>query len=246
VEFNSKTGLGNFTFVENETPMKRISWALITGIISLSSCTSLLPVNNSYEKAGTLQEGNVEFSGHVTKYDVKHFGRNETSNRNFGIRAGYGVSDRFDLKLRYEHLAFTPNFDGKVTSGDYVSIIPKVAAVPEKLSFMLPVGYYFMTEKIEGRYYKKRVSSITPQMVFTLTNRKKKMDFSFSSKMDFLFDLENGENDSFLGMSLGAGFSTDLRKWSIRPEIGISTNAEDATYFSYGIGLQWVLPKRKR
>ena len=226
--------------------MKKMKWTLVIAVMSLASCTSLLPVNNSYEKAGTLKRGNAEVSGHVTKYDVKHFGRTETSNVNYGVRAGIGITEGFDLKLRYEHLDFTSNFDGRVRSGDYVSIIPKLSAVPEKLSFLLPVGYYFMTEKIENRYYKRKVLSVSPQMVFTLTNRNKTADFSWTSKMDYLFDAESSENDVFVGMSLGAGFSKDLSKWAIRPEFGISSNADNASYFSYGIGLQWIIPTRKR
>ncbi|MGZ8549561.1 MAG: hypothetical protein ACXWV2_02820, partial [Chitinophagaceae bacterium] len=66
---------------------------------------------------------------------------------------------------------------------------------------------------------------------------------SFSSKLDFLFEVDDdSESNTFFGATIGAGFSTNLSRWSIRPEIGLSTELGDARYLSYGVGFQWILP----
>ena len=66
----------------------------------LFSCSSMVPLNNSYEKAATLGKSNLDFSAQFTKNDVRHFERTETSNRNYGFRVGYGISEKVDIKFR--------------------------------------------------------------------------------------------------------------------------------------------------
>lgn len=213
--------------------------------VALSSCASLLPVNHQYEKAGTLGKGGVELSGHVTKYDVSHFGRTETSNKNYGLRAGYGVSDRFDLKMRYERMAFSSNFDNRLRDADYFSLVPKFALIPRQLSVMMPLSVYIARDTAEGKEFRRTVKSIAPQAVVSFTNRTNKFDLSFMPKMDFLVeDGYNSQSDFFVGMSVGAGFSADLDRWAIRPEIGYSSNGQKARYLSYGIGVQIFLRKK--
>jgi hypothetical protein len=68
------------------------------------------PVNNQYEKAGTLKKGNLELSGNYTRYSASGGGGTESTNNNMGFRVGYGLSDKFDLKLRYERLSPTNGF----------------------------------------------------------------------------------------------------------------------------------------
>jgi hypothetical protein len=222
---------------------------IVAGILvmSLYSCVSILPVNNHYEKAGTLRQGNFELSGQVTKYDINGYGRTESGTRNYGFRAGYGATDRFDVKLRYERLVYTKNFDGKLAGAHYISFIPKFAVAPEYFSLMMPFSTYIMKEEFDGNEYNKRVNSIAPQMIFSVTNRKKQIDLSLSMKMDYLWNMgPDAESNVFLGANLGAGFSADLRKWAIRPEIGISGDGGDTKYISYGIGFQWVIPGKKK
>src|SRR6187397_2950944 len=76
------------------------------------SC-AFAPVNNQYEKAATLKQGNFELSGSFSEYSDGGVGGTESTNRNFGFRAGYGVSDKFDLKLRYERLMPSDGFGGE-------------------------------------------------------------------------------------------------------------------------------------
>ena len=221
--------------------------ALVYIILTFGSCVSIMPVNNHYEKAGTLMKGNIELSGHVTKYDINAYERTETSNRNYGFRAGYGVTDHFDFKLRYEKSVYAKKPDGGVTGADYISFIPKLSVAPENFAIMVPFSIYFVRSEYDNTRQRTNVNSIAPQMIFTLVNRKMQMDVSLSMKMDYMWESGyESKTNMFLGANLGAGFSTDLKKWAIRPEIGISTDDGDSKYISYGIGLQWIIPSIKK
>ena len=211
----------------------------------LFSCASMLPVNSAYDKAKTLGKGNVELSGHVTSYVSHQYGRVDFIERHMGLRAGLGLSERFDLKLRYEHMNFSSNFDGQLRQANCLSIVPKYALVPEKLALLVPFSNYYYTSKAEGEPYKSTIRSIAPQIIYTYTTNNNKCDFSVSLKSDYLFTTRHkNEADFFMGTGLGAGFSKDLDRWAIRPEIGLSTK-DGQLYWNYGVGFQYVLTKRK-
>src|SRR4051812_28457429 len=124
--------------------MKRIIRTLLP-LLMLSgfySCTSLLPVNSHFENAATLKKDNVDVSGSYSRYYQEGFGRTEKTNDEYGLRVGIGLSNQFDLKFQYDHLVFSPNFDHSLFRANYIGLIPKIAILPEHLSFMMPVGLY--------------------------------------------------------------------------------------------------------
>lgn len=212
------------------------------------SC-AFAPVNNQYEKAATLKQGNIELAGSFTGYSAGGVGGTVATNNNFGFRAGYGISDKVDLKFRYERLSPRDGFDsedvfdeGNITGVNYFSIIPKFALIPEKLSLLVPLSHYSFKEEIDGKENSGTMNSIAPQLIYTLTSAKNKSDFSFGLKADCLLN-NNGGGGVLLGTIVGAGFSSDLSKWAIRPEVGALFIGGGA-YLSYGVGLQFILSKK--
>lgn len=214
---------------------------VVSGLFS--SCASVLPLNHSFEKAGTLGEGGVEISGHVAPYEIHHFDRWDRGGENYGFRVGYGMSDRFDLKLRYDRMNVSPAFDGRLRSTQAISFIPKFAAVPQKLALLMPFTHY--TNRFDNGYrYKEELLSVAPQFLYTFTNRKQRIDLTLGSKTDIIFGMNGADgNNLFFGAHVGAGFSTDLRKWAIRPEIGVS-GAPDETFMHYGLAIQIFLRRK--
>ena len=217
--------------------------------ISFLSC-AFAPVNNQYEKAASLKKGNIELSGSFSNYSGGGAGGFENTNRNFGGRFGYGVTDKFDLKFRYEILMPTDGFKGtdvfdeeEIKSVNYFGVIPKFALVPQKLSLLVPISHYGFKEDINGKETKAVLNSIAPQILYTTTSRNNTTDFSIGFKADCLFNDEGGAG-VLLGTTLGAGFSSDLDKWAIRPEVGALFIAGGA-FVSYGIGVQFMLRKRQ-
>jgi hypothetical protein len=217
----------------------------IAVIFLVSSCVSMLPVQNHYETAKTLKEGGAEFSGYVTQYQVHHYNRTEASNLNYGFRAGIGLSGGFDIKLKYEHMDYTKNFDGRLRSGEMISIVPKISLTKDQFALMVPLSRYYLTYQSENRLYHEVASSVAPTLIGTFNILDNKIDLSLSSKADFLFSKTEREDNFFIGASIGAGFSTNLNKWALRPELGISTSDNKEIYLSYGIGFQYIFSLKK-
>lgn len=77
-----------------------------------------------------------------------------------------------------------------------------------------------------------------------MTNKKNTADVSFGLKADYLFS--DGGGSALFGATVGAGFSSDLNKWAIRPEVGILSFGGGVSFLSYGIGIQFILPNQKK
>ena len=222
-------------------PTLKLPFLLCMALL-LASCSSMLPVNSYFEKAGTLQKGVTEISGHATGYSVSHFERTEKVSTNYGLRIGHGVTDKFDMKFRYENQTYTDKFDNRMKNVQYFSFIPKFAVDQGKFAFALPISTYFTKYEIEGNTYTETYTSLTPWLIYTATARSNKADLSLGMKYDLIF---GDEGNAFFGGFLGAGFSSNLDKWAIRPEVGVSLADRKETYWNYGIGLQLMLSKRK-
>lgn len=214
---------------------------------TLFSC-AFAPINNQYEKAGTLKKGNIELSGNYTSYSITGDGESAKSNDNVGFRAGYGLSDKFDIKIRYERLVPAKGFeDGgfndEIKGINYISIVPKIALIPEKLSLLIPLSHYSYKDLYNGEVTKEKLNSIAPLLIYTISNNRNKADYSFGLKADYIFGNDGGT--VLLGTTIGAGFSNDLRKWAIRPELGAIFPGGGAI-LSYGIGFQFIIPANKK
>jgi hypothetical protein len=232
--------------------MKQKNLLFAAGLIAslpFSSCVTVAPVNASYEKAGTLGKGNVELSGNYTHYIVSGAGESEAINNNYGFKAGYGLSDKFDLKLRYEKLMPVDQEPGSKFKVNYLSVIPKISLMDKKLSLLMPISRYnFKDEDLDGKEVKDHSYSIAPQIIRTFTSKANNADFSISLKGDYIINSgEDAENDFLLGFNVGAGFSNNLNKWAIRPEAGyLFKPGEDIGFWNIGVGIQVILPTHKK
>lgn len=214
----------------------------------LASCVSVTPVLNSYEKAGTLGSGNAEAAASYTGYNTSAYNRSTHSHNNWGFRAGYGFSDRFDLKVRYERFTSTFLQGRREPAAHYFSLIPKVALAPRVLSLSLPVSRYTYTELVDDKAIARQVNSIASQLHFTYTAPGKRVDLTGGLKADFVYGQRGGqkEHDLLMSTSIAAGFSNNVDRWAVRPEVGFLYSAANVTtYVSYGVGVQYTLFSRR-
>lgn len=214
----------------------------------LTSCVSVTPVLNSYEKAGTLGSGNAEAAASYTGYNTSAYDRSAHSHNNWGIRAGYGFSDRFDLKVRYERFTSTFLQGRREPAVHYFSLVPKLALAPRVLALSLPVSRYTYTEVIDGKSVSREVNSIASQLHFTYTAPGKRVDLTGGLKADFVYGQRGvqKEHDLLMSTSVGAGFSNNVDRWAVRPEVGFLYSAANATtYVSYGVGVQYTLLRKR-
>lgn len=212
--------------------------------LALTSCVSVTPVLNSYEKAGTLGQGNAELLGSYTGYNSTAYEQSFHSHDAYGFRVGYGFTDRFDLKLRYEHAVPVVRQGKREPATNYYSLIPKVALLPRYISLSVPLSHYTFKEAIEDKTYNREVASIASQLHFTYTLPGNKVDLTGGFKADFLYGKRGweSEQDLLLSTSVGAGFSSNLDRWAIRPEAGwVRSSAHATSYITYGVGVQYTL-----
>jgi hypothetical protein len=214
-------------------------------LLSSSSC-GVLPINNQFEKAGTLKKGNMEMAGNITAYSAAPYtesGKMSLKNTitNIGARFGIGLTDKTDIKFRYEHMVHS-NVDG-ITRMNYFSVTPKFALNTNEFSLLVPFSVYSYKNDYWDYEAGGITTSIAPQILYSFTSPKNKSDLTIGMKGDLLFG--DGAGIFLFGSSIGAGFSSNLSKWAIRPEVGI-TFLSRALDWSYGLGFQYTMPKRKR
>ncbi len=206
--------------------------ACIIGSCLLSSC--VVPVNSFMEGARTLGEGKVELTGSYARYSVTDDGETEDANQNLGLRLGVGLSERFDLKLRYVRL-----FSSFEDSPDvnYLALAPKLSLIEKRLALSAPTGLYFASDDGES----ESTFFISPRIIFSIVSPNDQTELSISSKVDFYFE---EDAKPYIGFNLGGGFSSDLDRWAIRPEVGYMISTErgsSGAVLTFGVGLTKTL-----
>jgi len=208
-------------------------------IILLSGCFA--PMNTVYESARTPNAGEFELSGNYSHYypfwvDTVYL--LQPTNRNYGGSLAFGLSDNFSMKFRYERMNVESIqfWDIKIREEgenidefDYFEIGGKLALWKDHIALSLPVGMY--------RNGENNMTTMNPRLFLTLGGDK--FEFSVIPKATILF----GEDEiiAIPGATIGFGFSNDLNKWAIRPEIGF-----DGLFVNAGIGINYQIPTMKK
>ena len=194
-------------------------------LLSLSACFP--PINSTFESARTLGNNKMDLTGNYSAYTAHNDGESEQVSNNLGIRLGFGITERFDIKMRYERISLS----GEGTGLNYLELSPKVSLIRNKIAAILPLGLYFDEE---GHAF-----VLSPKFIYTYPANTK-FDISFSTKADIF--LEKDVDDILLGFNIGFGLSTDLEKWAVRPEFGLMINpGEDGSLLTFGIGFNYIL-----
>ena len=192
------------------------------------------PVNSVYENAKLLEEGEAEIMGSYSTYygqsiDLETLEpKNDHINQNFGIAAGYGFTNKFNLRVRYEYLEL------KIDLGDnkrvnYFEVNSKINIIKDRLAFSIPFGFYYLNH---DRY----TFSLDPRLIasyrvnnnFEMTAIPKVHCF-YGNKLKFI-----------PGFTFGIGLSSDLNKWAIRPEVGY----DGYVYFGMSANVLFTLNKK--
>jgi hypothetical protein len=202
------------------------------------------PINLTYDSAKTLDKGQIQVKGNYSRYNVMEKTVNDTSysgliNENFGFSIGYGISDKFTMSAKYEYMKPTITFQkifGEISedfngmnSMSYFEIDNKLNLVENNLAISLPLGAYFYNTKVlEQAKGGMGWFSFDPRLYVTFFRKTNIFELSIIPKLHILFGSFGGYVQP--AISLGMGFSSNLDRWAIRPEIGLDQ------YFSFGVG----------
>jgi hypothetical protein len=215
--------------------MKTLSILLISVSLLLTGCFA--PVNLSYESAKTLNKGQAEVQGSWSQYYAMNDSTYQTArlNNNFGASFAYGIADNYTLKFRYEYMNFSPMFRdifgdsdfssdlSKLTTMSYFELSNKIKLVKNNFSVGLPVGLYVYNKTLFANDSTRTGLGLgwfcfDPKFYISFFRKTKIFELTVIPKAHVMFGYFGFYGQ--LGVSLGMAFSSNLDRWSIRPEIG--------------------------
>jgi hypothetical protein len=180
--------------------------------------------NSPMDHAQSLGKSNADIAVGWHQY---RFGGDGFSGKlfdNLSLRLGYGLGENVDIQMRYERI--------KPEDGvNYISITPKFSFANDALAFFLPVGLVFGDGEQTG--------VISPTMMYTKRSGQK-----FEGSLAVGSPIRTEDNEFILDINAGFGFSNDLDKWAVRPEIGIHFQPGESSYFwHFGVAFSTNLNK---
>ena len=159
-----------------------------------------------------------------------HFSDDEQTGHaqdHFGVQAAIGVSDRADLRLRYERIVMEK--DGEDPFNVF-ALGPKIGVIKDVLALNLPVGFA-LRDNIDV----SKTWQFHPTLLLMLLSGDL-LELNTSAKA--LVPLNRDDSDVLIAFNVSPGISTDLEKWAIRPEVGLLLNpGEDGHYIHFSIGI---------
>jgi len=200
------------------------------------------PINSTFESAKMLEKGGMEVQGSYSKYYGSSLDDESSNiNNNYGLAVGYGISDQFSVKLRYERInilssstniestggAWNIDLESDAYGIDYFELGNKFSLKKDHIAVSMPLGVYLF----EG----ETLFSLDPRVFFTL-GKSQTFEFNIIPKAHVFF---GDEIEVTPGLSFGLGLRKDLSKWAIRPEIGFDFN------FTVGLGVNYYFQPKK-
>ena len=145
-----------------------------------------------------------------------HFSNDEQTGHaqdHLGLQAAIGVSDKVDLRLRYERIVMDKEGEDAF---NVFALGPKIGIVEDVLALNLPVGFA-LRDNIDV----SETWEFHPTLLFTLLSGDQ-LELNTSAKA--LVPLNREDSDVLIAFNASPGISTDLEKWAIRPEVGLLLN----------------------
>jgi len=197
-------------------------------------CHSCAPVFSELQSARTVGKDKVEVTPSFSSVSTGDDEREGIQNH-LGVQVAYGISEKLDVRLRYEYIWGKEDVSYEGGNVSVLGIGPKYSLLKNKIAVALPMGRAF------GGGFDNSSWQIHPTVLLTLPAIEDKLDISLSPKYLIAFC---EDCDSLLAFNLGLAFSSDLSKWSIRPEYGISFDPGSSGYFAhFSLAVSTVLGK---
>lgn len=207
--------------------------AILFYLFLLSSCT---PMFSELQSARTAGQGNwevtpgfstVSLTGETS--DAKK--ETEHSHNHVGFQAAYGITDNFDVRLRYEYLWV----DDDGGQAHILGVGPKVELLENWVALYVPVGTAFGGDVDNaGDNFQ-----IHPTMLLTAPVNN---NFEVNASAKYIIPFQEGMDD-LLAFNFGLGLSTNRSSYVLRPEYGLLYNPGEEGHFSqFSVGITFYLP----
>jgi hypothetical protein len=192
----------------------------------------------SFEGAGIIPSGNVEFTADYSSYSFFYDGESVKLFNDIGVRAGFPVNKNFDIKIGWN------KFYDKYEFVDYNSftISPKIATNTGPIVIGLKMPFSIVLNKFKSDYEEELISMyiLNPSLLVSVPVAK--WAEVTVSPMGSLYFFKGEKPLGLLGLNLDLGFSSNLEKWAVRPEAGLVFHPKDDGFcWNLGIGLTYRL-----
>jgi len=190
-------------------------------VVALVFSQCVAPYNSTMDSARMLNEGDVQIMGGIARYS--HTSESEALNNNITGRVSYGINSKTNIFASYTRMRAAGEYSDLSDEGmHYFEAGPKFALRPNRIAVATPLGLYFS----EG----ERTAVLSPKFLFTWPSASNKFEFTIATKADIFWS-----GSVLFGINMGLGFSSDLDKWAIRPELGYMSGG----YFNMGVGITY-------
>jgi hypothetical protein len=215
--------------MKNKRTPKLLPATLVLAAMLISACS---PVFNEMQSARTVGAGRVEATGNFSSVNYASDGESEQIQNQAGLQMAYGVSDKVDLRARYERI-WSEDLDEGV---NVWGIGPKFSLIEKRIAFYMPIGNAI------GDYDDNW--QLHPTFLITIPLAKDQVEFTIAPKylLTFCSDCDDGLAINF-GLALG-----QLSNWALRLEYGLLYNTQefgDGHYNHLSLGVSCVFGKGK-
>lgn len=204
--------------------LKKLFAAVSLPLISISC----VPVFSDLQSARTLGKGQVEATPY---YTITGLNNEDKGASHFGGNIGVGLSDKIDIRAKYESNWLNEEENTAVT---ILGIGPKFSLIPDRLAFFLPAGAMLQEGKLD-------FWQIHPTVFFTQPIVKDRLEFTVAPK--YLLNICEDCSGNF-ATNFGLSASKDFKKYAWRAEYGRIISNGSVGQFSLGFSF-FLIPKNQ-
>ncbi len=197
-----------------------------------SSTTACLPPFSEMQSARTVAPRGFEVTPFYSSVSSSEDGETEKLYNQYGLLLAAGLKENLDLRVRIERQVVTGEPDDALT---VVGAGPKLAFWNQHAALFMPIGVAF-GDDIET----SETVGFHPTLLFTVP-LSRSVEINPSTKL--LIPLK-GDGETLWAANLGLALGPDVRRWAIRPEVGILRNPGESGYaihYSMGASFGWGL-----
>jgi hypothetical protein len=216
----------------------KLRLAILVLGMAVGTTACLVPPFSDLQSAKLAGKGRVELTPHGSLILSSSEGEIDHIQDNLGLQVAAGITSFMDLRLRYEYLCHPDSGDkyDSSYSGHVFGFGPKFSLVKDRLAVFLPVGFAFGEDiEVEDTW------EFYPTVLLTspISNA-----FEINTSAKALIPFRKEQNTLY-AVNLGFGISQDLRRWALRPEVGIlfDTGGNGGFYFHFSLGFTYALGK---
>jgi hypothetical protein len=165
------------------------------------------PTFSELQSAKLVGKDQLEVTPYYSSTVYHETSDSEKAQNHFGVQAAIGLLENLDFRLRYEQIKTSDgSFDVHVFGAG-----PKFAFIKDYLAGYFPVGFGFGDDVVPSETWQ-----IHPTLLATFPFGDF-LEFNPSTKVMIPF---RDNQEIRFALNFGVGLSTNLNKWSIRPEYG--------------------------